>query len=102
LERLPILIVGCIFNGDGVVTLADFVAFLHFALALLRYIFKSRRGSWVGDILGDVILQKTTWVIVISPDQLVLKGRDLNYVPGLVDEPRRTRELGKECKATYP
>jgi hypothetical protein len=41
-------------------------------------------------------------VIVISPDQLVLKGRDLNYVPGLVDEPRRTRELGKECKATYP
>jgi hypothetical protein len=30
-----ILLVKCIFNGDGVVTLADFTAFLHFALALL-------------------------------------------------------------------
>jgi hypothetical protein len=40
LERFPILLVGCIFNGDGVVTLTDFTAFLHFALALLRYIFK--------------------------------------------------------------
>jgi hypothetical protein len=56
LERFPILLVGCIFNGEGVVTLADFAAFLHFALALLWYIFKSRRGSWVEDILGDVIL----------------------------------------------
>jgi hypothetical protein len=56
LERLPILLVRCIFNGDGVVTLADFAAFLHFALALLRYIFKSRRGSWVRDKFGDVIL----------------------------------------------
>jgi hypothetical protein len=55
-ERFPILLVGCIFNGEGVVTLADFAAFLHFALALLWYIFKSRRGSWVEDILGDVIL----------------------------------------------
>jgi hypothetical protein len=56
LERLPILLVRCIFNGDGVVTLADFAAFLHFALALLRYIFKSRRGSWVRDKFGDAIL----------------------------------------------
>jgi hypothetical protein len=69
LERLPILLVGCIFNGDGVVTLADFAGFLHLALALLWNIFKSRRGSWVGDILGDVILQNTTWVSVTTPDQ---------------------------------
>jgi hypothetical protein len=69
LERLPILLVGCIFNGDGVVTLADFTAFLHLALALLRNIFKSRRGSWVRDIIGDVILQNTTWVSATTPDQ---------------------------------
>jgi hypothetical protein len=51
LERLPILVVGGVFNGDGVVTLADFVALLRFALSLLRYIFKSwgeadRRYTW--------------------------------------------------------
>jgi hypothetical protein len=44
LECFPILLVGGIFNGDGVITLADFKAFLHFALPLLRYIFKSRGG----------------------------------------------------------
>jgi hypothetical protein len=69
LERLLILLVGCIFNGDGVITLADFMTFLHLALALLRNIFKSRRGSWVGDIIGDVILQNTTWVSATTPDQ---------------------------------
>jgi hypothetical protein len=45
LERFPILLVGRIFNGDSVITLADFAAFLYFALALLLYIFKSRRGA---------------------------------------------------------
>jgi hypothetical protein len=31
--------------------------FLHFALPLLRYIFKLwGGGEWVGDIFGDVIL----------------------------------------------
>jgi hypothetical protein len=79
LEHLPILLVRCIFNGDGVVTLSDFAAFLHFSLALLRYIFKSRRGSWVGDILGDVILQNTTWVSATTPGQSVLRGRGYNY-----------------------
>jgi hypothetical protein len=79
LESFPILLVGGIFNGDGVVTLADFTAFLQFALALLRYIFKSRRGSWVRDILGDVILQTTTWVSATTPGQSVLKGRGHNY-----------------------
>jgi hypothetical protein len=90
LERLSILLVRCIFNDDGAVTLAGFAALLHFALALLRYIFKSRRGSWVGDILGDVILQNTTWVSTTTPDQSVLKGRGLNYVPSSVDEQQRT------------
>jgi hypothetical protein len=56
LERFPIFLVGGIFNGDGVITLANFAAFLSFAIALLRYIFKSRRGSWIRDILGNVIL----------------------------------------------
>jgi hypothetical protein len=28
-----------------------------------------RRGSWVGDILGDVILQNTTWVSATTPYQ---------------------------------
>jgi hypothetical protein len=56
LDRFPILLVGCVFNGDGVVTLADFAAFLHFALALLRNVLKSGRGSRVGDIFGNVIL----------------------------------------------
>jgi hypothetical protein len=79
LERFPILLVGCIFNGDGVVTLTDFAAFLHFALAILRYIFKSRRRSWVGDILGDVIWQTTTWVSATPQGQSVLKGRGHNY-----------------------
>jgi uncharacterized membrane protein len=45
LQRLPILLVGCVFNGDGVVTFADFTAFLRLALALLWNIYKSRRGS---------------------------------------------------------
>jgi hypothetical protein len=47
LERLPILLVRCIFNGDGVVTIADFTVLLHLALSLLLNIFMSRRGSWV-------------------------------------------------------
>jgi hypothetical protein len=68
LECLPIFLVGCIFNGDGVITFADFAAFLHLALSILLNIIKSRRGSWVGDILGDVILQNTTWVSATTPD----------------------------------
>jgi hypothetical protein len=44
LERFPILLVGCVFNGDGVVTFADFTALLHFSLAPLLNIYKSRRG----------------------------------------------------------
>jgi hypothetical protein len=64
LERFPILLVGRVFNGDGVVTLADFAAFLHLALTLLWNIYKSRRGSRVGDKLRDVILQQSPWVSV--------------------------------------
>jgi hypothetical protein len=55
---LPIILVGCIFNGDGVVTFTDFVAFFGLALAVLWNIYKLRRGSWVGDILRNVILQQ--------------------------------------------
>jgi hypothetical protein len=40
LECLPILVVRGVFNGDGVFTLADFVALLHFALPLILYIFR--------------------------------------------------------------
>jgi hypothetical protein len=64
LERFPILLVGRVFNGDGVVTLADFAVFLHLALTLLWNIYKSRRGSRVGDKLRDVILQQSPWVSV--------------------------------------
>jgi hypothetical protein len=45
LQRLPILLVRHILNGDRIVTFADFAAF--FALALLWYIYKPRRGCWV-------------------------------------------------------
>jgi hypothetical protein len=44
LECLPIPLVGCIFNGDGVVTFADFTTFFGLALALLWNIYKLRRG----------------------------------------------------------
>jgi hypothetical protein len=57
LKRFPILLVGLIFNGDGVVTFADFAAFFVLALAFLWNIYKLRRESWVGDILCNVILQ---------------------------------------------
>jgi hypothetical protein len=69
LECFPILLIGHIFNGDGVVTLTGFAVFLHSALALLCNVFKSGTGGWVGDILGDVILQNTTWVRATTPDQ---------------------------------
>jgi hypothetical protein len=45
LQRLIVLLVGHIFNGDGVVTLADFTAFLGLALALFWNIYKSRRRA---------------------------------------------------------
>jgi hypothetical protein len=62
LQRLPVLLIGRIFNGDGVITLADFTAFLGLAIALLWNIYKSRRGSWVGYKLRNVTLQQITWV----------------------------------------
>jgi hypothetical protein len=56
LQCLLVLLVGRIFNGDSVVNFADFTAFLGLALALLWNIYKSRRGSWVGDKLRNVTL----------------------------------------------
>jgi hypothetical protein len=35
LQRLPVLVIRRIFNGDGVVTFADFTTFIVLALALL-------------------------------------------------------------------
>jgi hypothetical protein len=72
LEHLPILVIGGVFNGDGVITLADFATFLCFPLPLVWYIFKLREGSWIGGVLGDVILQTTTWVSATTPGQSVL------------------------------
>jgi hypothetical protein len=62
LQCLPILLVGRIFCGDGVITFANFTVFFGLALALLCNIYKLRRGSRVGDKLRNVILQQTTWV----------------------------------------
>jgi hypothetical protein len=45
LERFPIFLVGCIFNSDGVVNFADFMAFFGLALALLWNIYMLRRGE---------------------------------------------------------
>jgi hypothetical protein len=79
MERFPVLLVGCVFYGDSVVTFADFTTFLPFALALLWNIYKLRRGSWIGDKLRDVILQQTTWVSVTTPDQSVSESRSHDY-----------------------
>jgi hypothetical protein len=66
LERLPILLVGRIFYGDGVVTFANFMAFIGLALALFWNINKLGRGSWVRGKLRNVILQQTTRVSAIA------------------------------------
>jgi hypothetical protein len=60
LKRLLVLLVGRVFYGDGVVTLADFTVLL--ALALLWNIHKPRRGSKVGDKLRQIILHQQSWV----------------------------------------
>jgi hypothetical protein len=57
LQRLPVRLDGRILNVDCVVTLADFTVLLGLALSLLWNIYKSRRGSWVGNKLRNVILQ---------------------------------------------
>jgi hypothetical protein len=58
LKGLPVLLIGRVFYGDGVVTLADFTPFLALALAFLWNIHKSRRGSGVGDKLCSIILHQ--------------------------------------------
>jgi hypothetical protein len=75
LQCLPVLLIGRIFNGDGVVTFADFTTFLALALVLFSNIYKSRRRRRIGDKLRNVILQQTTWVSVTSSRQSVLKDR---------------------------
>jgi hypothetical protein len=67
LKHFPIFLVGGVFYGDSVVTFADFATFFGLALALLWNIYNLRRGSWVGDILRNVILQQATWVSMTTP-----------------------------------
>jgi hypothetical protein len=69
LERLPVLLVGRVFYGDGVITLANFTALLTLALALLWNIHKLRWGSWVRDKLRKIILHPTDWVSSTSTMQ---------------------------------
>jgi hypothetical protein len=75
MQCLPVLLVGRIFNGDSVVTLANFTALLGLALALLWNIYKSRRGSWVGNKLRNVILQQTVCVSMTTTIQSVLGNK---------------------------
>jgi hypothetical protein len=69
LQRFPILLVGCIFYSDSVVTFVDFMAFFGLALSLLRNIYKSGRRSWLRDELRNVILRQTAWVSTITTIQ---------------------------------
>jgi hypothetical protein len=59
LQRLPVLLVGRIFNGDSVVTFAALAELFGLALSLLWNIYMSRRGSGVRDKLRNVILQQS-------------------------------------------
>jgi hypothetical protein len=59
LQRLPVLLDGRIFNGDGVVTFAALTVLFGLALSLLWNIYMLRRGSGVGDKLHNVILQQS-------------------------------------------
>jgi hypothetical protein len=72
LKCLPILLVGCIFNSDGVVTFADFMVFFGLALALLWNIYMLRRG--VGSEINFAMssCSKATGVSVTTPIQSVL------------------------------
>jgi hypothetical protein len=62
LQRLPVLLVGRIFNGDIVITFTDFTALLGPTLVLLWNICKSWRRSRIGDKLRNMILQQIVWV----------------------------------------
>jgi hypothetical protein len=72
LKRLLVLLVGRIFDDDGVVTFADFVVLLRLAFPLLRDIYKSGRRSWLRDKLYNVILQQVHWLSTTTTIQSVL------------------------------
>jgi hypothetical protein len=82
LKRLPVLLVGGVFYGDGVVTLADFTVLLALDLALLWNLHKSRRGSGLKDKLRQIILHQTDGVSSTSTMQRVLK--DISSATNLV------------------
>jgi hypothetical protein len=74
LEHLFVFIVRAVFNGDGVVTLTDFTAFLLLGLLLPLCIFRKLwQGRRVGDILYNIILQYTTNVSTTTPGKSVLR-----------------------------
>jgi hypothetical protein len=72
LERLLVLLVGCIFNDNDVVTFVDFASLLGLAFPLLRDIYKSGRRSWLRDKLYNVILQLVHRVSMTTTIQSVL------------------------------
>jgi hypothetical protein len=73
LRGLLVLLVGRIFDDDGVVTFADFAALLGLAFSLLQDNYKSGRRSWLRDKLYIVILQQVHLVSMTTTIQLVLK-----------------------------
>jgi hypothetical protein len=82
LKRLPVHLVGGVFYGDGVVTLADFTALLALDLALLWNLHKSMRGSGPKDKLRQIIMHQTDGVSSTSTMQRVLK--DISSATNLV------------------
>jgi hypothetical protein len=59
LERLFIvLLIGCVFNDNGVVSLANFAPPLGLGLPFLWDLDQLRRRRWLGDELRQVILQE--------------------------------------------
>jgi hypothetical protein len=97
LERFPILLLRRIFNSDGVVTFADFMAFFGLALALFWNIYMLRRGSWFGDKLRNVILQQSNWGARVLTDKTRIPLRSASVrtphlfhhgIPKVLDNPR--------------
>jgi hypothetical protein len=72
LKHLPVLLIGRIFDEDGIVTFADFATLLGFAFPLFRDVYKSGRRSRLRDKLCNVVLQQVRWVSMTTTTQSVL------------------------------
>jgi hypothetical protein len=79
LERLLVLIVRGIFNGDSTITLTDFAALLRFALSLRLYIFKLRGSGWIRDKFHNAILRYSIHVSTTTPGKSILGGFGHDY-----------------------